>query len=94
MNVYIPLAIFLVLLCLWGRQYERSANVTFWIAMIVTCVFALFRYEFGPDYFNYHEIYDGIQGADIENYIGRGMFVEKPFLYFLQFFPKFTSFFS
>lgn len=92
MNIYIPLGILLALLCFFTRNDSRRSSQSFLFAMIVTCLFAMFRYEFGPDYFNYHEIYEGIQGADVDNYIGRGMSVEKTFLHLLQFFPKFTYF--
>ena len=92
MNIYIPLGLFFALICFIFRSNEKEAKTAFLWTMIVSCIFAMLRYEFGPDYFNYREVYEGIQGADVENYIGRGMSIEKAFLYLLQVFPKFTYF--
>ena len=92
MNIYIPLGLLLSLLCFFFRKNEKKAKKAFFFAMILTCIFAMIRYEFGPDYFNYRDIYEGIQGADINNYVGRGMSVEKPFLFLLQLFPLYTLF--
>lgn len=92
MNLFIPLGLFLVLLCYVNRLNNKRAANAFVFSMSVVCVLAMIRWEFGPDYFNYYEVYEGIQGADIENYVGRGMTIEKTFLYFLRLFPNYTSF--
>ena len=92
MNVYIPLGVFLALLCYLCRRSEKNARIAFIFSMSAVCVFAMIRYEFGPDYFNYRDIYEGIQGADINNYVGRGMSVEKTFLRFFNLFPSYTLF--
>lgn len=92
MNVFLPLGLFLTILCYFFRTNPKSSRKAFIFSMIAAFVFAAIRYEFGPDYFNYHEIYDSIQGADIDNYVGKGMTVEKPFLMLLSLFPNFTAF--
>ena len=92
MNIYIPLGLLLSLFCFFFRNNEKKAMIAFLLAMIVSCLFAMIRYEFGSDYYNYRDVYEGIQGADINNYDGRGMSIEKPFLFLLQLFPRFTFF--
>ena len=92
MNVYIPLGLILTLLCYLCSKNEVSARKAFIFSMFAAFLFAAFRFEFGPDYFNYNAIYDSIQGADIDSYTGKGMSVEKPFLILLSLFPNFTSF--
>lgn len=92
MNVFIPLGLFLVLLCFFFRNNPKNSRKAFFFSMIAAFIFAAIRYEFGPDYFNYHEIYDSIQGADLDRYVGKGMTVEPAFLFLLKLFPNFTSF--
>lgn len=92
MNIYIPLGLILALLCFMFRRNDKNATNAFLFTMVLSCVFAMFRFEFGPDYFNYLEVYEGVQGADIENYTGRGMSIEPAFLYLIQVFPRFTFF--
>lgn len=60
--------------------------------MLITCAVLAVRYEFGPDYFNYRGIFEGLQGSDVNSYTGKGQSAEKPFLVLLSLFPSFTAF--
>lgn len=92
MNIYIPLGLFLAILCFAFYKDKKNAPKVFLLSMLIACIFAMIRYNFGPDYFNYHEIFDGVQGEDLNDYVGRGMSVEILFLRLLQMFPLFTYF--
>ena len=60
--------------------------------MAVICVFSAIRFDFGPDYQSYWNIYEHIKGVSLDGYAGVGAGAEKGFLYFLQLFPNYTSF--
>lgn len=92
MDLYIPFSILLIIWCYTERHNLKRVRGIFFGGLIITCIFAAIRYEFGPDYFNYRAIYYGIQGESIEEYGGKGQSVEKPFLYLLSIFPSFTLF--
>ena len=92
MDVLIPITVLFSILCYSQRRNEYNAKSNFIIAIIVLCALLSVRYEFGPDYFNYRNIYNGAQGEDLKDYTGAGSTMERPFLYLLQLFPSFTSF--
>lgn len=92
MNVYIPLAIFLALFCFFMRQSEAQAKRAFMWSFFVAFIFAAIRYQFGPDYDSYWNIYDNIHGTDVSTYTSTGASAEKWFLYYLSIFPSYTAF--
>ena len=92
MNIYIPLALLAALICYFFRANEKKAIRAFVFTMIVACFVLAIRYEFGPDYFNYRDIYYGVHGSVVEGYTGAGASTEMTFLYFLSYFPSYTSF--
>ena len=92
MNVYIPLALLVALICYFFRANEEKAKQALWITMAIACAVLAVRYEFGPDYFNYRAIFEGIHSSDVEGYTGRGQSAEKAFLYFISIFPSYTAF--
>lgn len=92
MNVIIPIILLFALICYSNRNREQTARKIFLVAMFVLCSLLAIRYEFGPDYFSYRDIYFAIQGMDVSTYEGYGSSTEKLFLLFLQLFPNYTSF--
>ena len=95
MNVYVPLGLFLTLLCLLFSNNKKGAVKMFTICMAVAFVFSALRYEFGPDYFHYWEIYEhGEQGRSLSSYLAErdDVRLEPFFRYYLQLFPKYTFF--
>ena len=92
MNVYLPLALVLALLCFLMRNNEARAKRAFMWSFLVAFVLAAIRYQFGPDYDSYWTIFDSIHGVDVATYTSVGSSAEKWFLYYISFFPKYTVF--
>ena len=92
MNIYLPLAILLTLICFGFRFNEKNSKRALWITMMIACAVLAVRYGFGPDYVNYWDIYSGIRGSNVEGYTGTGSSTESAFLYVLSAFPSYTSF--
>lgn len=92
MNIYIPLAILLALFCFLMRQREAQAKRAFLWSFFIAYIFAAIRYQFGPDYEGYWNIYDNIHGSDVSSYTSIGASAEKWFLYYLSEFPNYTCF--
>lgn len=92
MNVYIPLAILLAFFCFSLRRNEAQAKRAFMWSFFVVFVFAAIRYQFGPDYDSYWNIYENIKGTDLNDYTSFGAHAEKLFLNYLSVFPSYTFF--
>lgn len=93
MNVYIPLGIILVLLCLLFKDNKRATRFLFGFCFLIIFLFLAIRYEFGPDYFSYRNIYErGEHGISLSDYLKADSRIEPAFLYYLQLFPKYTLF--
>lgn len=93
MDIYIPLALLICIFCFFLRGNHKVVERFFTISIIIVWILMSVRYEFGPDYQNYRNIYEGVRGeGNLEGYTGIGQSVESLFLRFLQLFPSFTSF--
>lgn len=93
MDIYIPLTIILLLFCWLCRKHPAWSVYSFIFAVIVIMGMMVFRFEFGPDYFSYHDLYDAVWGIKgfypVESVNDR---TEPLFLHLLAFFSKFTYF--
>lgn len=92
MNVYIPLALILALICAFSQSSNKRAQYAFVLSMFATFIFAAVRYQFGPDYDSYWNIFYNIKGSDVSNYTGTGSSAETWFLHFIELFPTYTAF--
>lgn len=93
MNVYIPLGLFLTLLCFLFQDNKRATRFLFGFCFFIVFVFLAIRYEFGPDYFNYRNIYEsGQHGISLSEYLNSDVRLEPVFRYYIQLFPKYTLF--
>ena len=92
MNIYIPLAIFFILLAFFTKSKEKPSNVVFTIMMLVSMGFAAVRFEFGPDYFQYRDMYERLDELGVEGYLQTNEHIEALFLYFLHSFPSYELF--
>ena len=92
MNIYIPLAILLILLALFVRKDVKASKIVFAITMMASMIFAALRFEFGPDYFQYNMMYDRLQDIGVEGYLAANEHIEVLFLYFLNAFPSYYLF--
>lgn len=92
MNAYIPLGILLAFFCFVMRRKEAQAKRAFMWSFFVVFVFAAIRYQFGPDYDSYWNIYENIKGTDVDNYTSTGAGAEKLFLAYLSVFQSYTFF--
>ena len=92
MNVLLPLGIIIVVICFFCRNNNNAQNFSLFLAFIALALFLIFRFGFGPDYYNYWNIFDSIQGADASNHTGDGSTVEVGFLKYMQLFPNYALF--
>ena len=92
MNLYIPLAILSIILALFARTNMRKANVIFFIVMLAALIFAALRFEFGPDYFQYRDMYDSLHSVGVAGYLSSNEHIEPLFLSILRAFPNYFLF--
>lgn len=92
MNVLIPLGILVTFICFLNRKNKKSIKKMLFLSFGCLALFLVLRFEFGPDYFSYWEIYESIQGVDVKYHKGYGASMEIAFLKYMQMFPNYTSF--
>lgn len=92
MNVYIWLGVILFLISFLSRRKEKSAKTSFFVSFFTIFVFAAIRYEFGPDYFSYREIFDQIKAVGLQQHLNNNEHTEVLFLSFLNLFNSYFVF--
>lgn len=92
MNIYIPLALLSIILAFLVRNNMRRANVIFFVVMLAALVFAALRFEFGPDYFQYRDMYDSLRSVGVSGYLSSNEHIEPLFLSILYVFPNYFLF--
>ena len=91
MNIYIPLSLFLIILCYTTRNNRKQCRTCFFISMTVLFIFAALRYNFGADYTSYLADFkeSKVHGADshyeIEFIFGRYLVLFPKYIYFIAF---------
>lgn len=92
MNLYIPFAIISILLLFLFRHKKRGAESIFFSIMLLAFIGAAIRYEFGPDYFNYHRLYEDLRQFGVASHIFNEGHAEPVFAFYLSLFSKYTLF--
>ena len=92
MNIYIPLALLSIILALLVRDNKKRASIIFFVVMLAALVFAALRFEFGPDYFQYRDMYDTLDSLGVAGYLSINEHIEPLFLGFLHAFPNYFLF--
>lgn len=92
MNYYVPFALFCILLCFLFRQNIKNSNNIFLATMIIAFIFAAIRYEFGPDWFNYYDLFQELQRFGIRGYFENRGHSEPLFISYFSIFPSYTLF--
>lgn len=92
MNVLIPLGFIIVVACFFCRNNKKALNTSLFLAFLALSLFLVFRFGFGPDYYNYWDIFESIQGENVDTHTGNGSTVEVGFLKYMQLFPNYTLF--
>lgn len=92
MDFYVPFALFFILLCFVNRQNAKSSSKVFVVTMALTFVFAAIRYKFGPDWFNYYDVFQEIQQLGVNVYLDFQDHNEPLFIHYFAIFPKYTLF--
>lgn len=92
MNIYIPLALLSILFAIFARGNKRRASIIFFVVMLAALVFAALRFEFGPDYFQYRDIYDTLDSIGVAGYLSLNEHIEPLFLGILHAFPNYFLF--
>lgn len=92
MNILVPICLLFSFACLVSRHNRKLTKQIFTLFFLFLLLFLSVRFGFGPDYYNYWNIFDSIQGADVSNHKGYGSSVEPMFLYYMQLFPNYSSF--
>lgn len=88
MDIYIPLTLFLIVLNFCLNRTSNSAKTAFKVSMLILFVFAALRYDFGPDYQSYLNIY-----SDLKKFgLNENRENEIIFYSFLMSFPSYTFF--
>lgn len=92
MNYYVPFAIVCILLTLLFSQRKNSSHRLFIVTMTIAFVFAAIRYEFGPDWFSYYEIFNQLKDLGVKGYLSRFDHSEPLFIEYFSLFPSYTLF--
>lgn len=92
MNVYLSLGLVLFLFSLLNKNREKSAEHSFLFCFIAIIVFAAIRYEYGPDYFSYRDMFDQIQAKGLDHQLYDNDHTEELFLRFLSLFNSYFVF--
>ncbi len=92
MNIYIPLAIILIIIGYLSRKSSIYSKKIFLATFVVMLVFDAIRYEFGPDYFQYRYMYDEVSAYGADSYSASNTHIENLFVKLLQLFPSYYLF--
>lgn len=95
MNIYIPLGLILAFICYISSGSSKTSEKFFLFCMTIACGFMAIRYEFGPDYFSYRDIYErDLSFSSLSDlFSGSSEYsLEPTFNFILHLFPKFTYF--
>ena len=92
MNYYIPFALITILLCFIYRQSEKNSSGVFVATMIIAFIFAAIRYEFGPDWFSYYNIFNELQSYGEQVYTDNMGHAEPLFIRYFSLFSSYTFF--
>lgn len=93
MNIYIPLGLFLLLICYFHRNNPYKSVKAFIFSMSVMAIFGAIRYNMGADYLSYMQDFENVHGYGFDNfYYYIPSRTEPGFIFLLSIIPSFFAF--